>query len=144
MTYTRSEDGSSQAIRNVGILPQHYIALKRKRPRLEDGGKMDLRNIGILPQHEDLDLNFINITIFSLLCFIQLLSKLYRNIYIVSYRDSHIIPRESIINHKRNISSIFVIPKSSTNQAKKNFWSLISMARVQTLQKGKGKVVPVL
>jgi hypothetical protein len=48
------EDRGRNDLRNVGILPQHYMASQIRRLLLEtpeDGGSMDLRNVGILPQH---------------------------------------------------------------------------------------------
>jgi hypothetical protein len=58
----QGENGGSMDLRNVGILPQHYIASQQRRIRLEslskphslhpeDGGSIVLRNVGILPYH---------------------------------------------------------------------------------------------
>jgi hypothetical protein len=33
--YQSPEDGGSMVLRNVGILPQHYVASQAKKPRLE-------------------------------------------------------------------------------------------------------------
>jgi len=41
---SQPEDGGSNALRNVGIVPHHYTM---SQP--EDGGSKVLRNVGILP-----------------------------------------------------------------------------------------------
>jgi len=41
-----TEDGGSMVIRNICILPQHYIASQPRRNRPEDGDSMDLWSVG--------------------------------------------------------------------------------------------------